>query len=72
MTWEQLARRIALMALQQRQRPAQFIEAYDEPTRRVFTLDVVNAHEDVYVGISIGSERVLVEGEAYLREAKRP
>jgi hypothetical protein len=71
MTWEELAKKIASISLQQRQRPAQFVQAYDEPTRRVFTVEVVNAHEDVYYGISIGSERVLVEGEAYLREAKR-
>ena len=71
MTWEELARRIASMTPQERQRPVQFVGAYDGPTRRVFTVEVVNAHEDVYYGISIGSERVLVEGEAYLRETGR-
>ena len=71
MTWDELAKRISSMSSQQRQRPAQFVQAYDEPTRRVFTVEVVNAREDVYYGISIGSERVLVEGEPYLREAQR-
>ena len=71
MTWDELAKRIGAMTPQQRQRQARFVQAYDEPNRRVFTVEVVNAHEDVYHGISIGSDRVLVEGEPHLREVER-
>lgn len=69
MTWEDLAKLIAEMPAARRNDPAVLVADYHGPDRRAVYLELIQAWEDVYVGISVGNEFVLSAGEFFLADS---
>lgn len=70
MTWDDLKKLISRMPAERRRDPVVMILDYHGPDRRLLYLEVVQADEDVYQGISVGSECVLDEGEWFLADVE--
>lgn len=69
MTWNELAAAVARMPAKRRKQEAVLIEDYAGPEQRVGHVEMVEAGEDVYDGITAGNVIVLERGESFLRKA---
>ncbi len=67
MTWNQIADLIGGMSAKQRRNEAVLMEDCGGPDQRVRQIEIVQASQDVYDGISIGNEMVLSRRDWYLR-----
>lgn len=68
MTWAHLAEAIMRMPPRKRQEGVVFVMDYHGPDRQKIAVELVRAYEDVFVGISVGNECVLDEGDYFLAD----
>lgn len=66
MTWSELADAIAKMTPAERENEVKFVEPYDKD-KAGFSLELVKAEENIYVGEGTGEDLFVPEGEYMFR-----
>lgn len=66
MTWNQISAAIARMSAERRKQEAVLIEDYVGPEQRVRQVEITEAEQDVYDGMTAGNVLVLEQGESFL------